>query len=143
MAGRVRQENACPAGAIRSFPVSLAPRFSSGFPFMAKLRPLAPLIRKLDTRTTPLPARKNDPTYFTPEYQVWRAQVVARAGGRCEAMVDGHRCSRAQPEHRLYADHIRELKDGGSPYDISNGMLLCGSHHEIKTFDVRIKRLRS
>jgi hypothetical protein len=33
----------------------------------------------------------------------------------------------------VYADHIVELRDGGSLTDPSNGQCLCRSHHEIKT----------
>src|SRR5262245_12066888 len=110
---------------------------------MAELRTLAPLVRVLTTRTPKLPLRQSDPIYTTPEFQVWRAQVVASAGGRCEAVDHGHRCSRARPEHRMYADHIIELKDGGQPFDIDNGQCLCASHHEIKTMAARARRLKS
>jgi hypothetical protein len=53
------------------------------------------------------PAKVMDPIYNTPEFQAWRAQVLERAGQRCEALDDyGHRCTKAQPQHRVYADHI-------------------------------------
>jgi 5-methylcytosine-specific restriction protein A len=111
---------------------------------MAKLRTIAPLVRTLDTHTTRLPPRQTDPIYNTPEFQAWRAQVVARADGRCEAIDPyGHRCSRTWPEHRMYADHIVELRDGGQPFDLNNGQCLCASHHEIKTIAARARRLRS
>ena len=112
---------------------------------MPKLRTLTPLVRAFDTRTTRLPPRqKMDPIYSTPEFQAWRSHVVARAGGRCEAVdYHGHRCMRARPDHRMYADHIIELRDGGQPFDLNNGQCLCASHHEIKTIAVRAKRLKS
>ena len=110
---------------------------------MPKLRTLTPLVRALDTRTSKLPPRQMDPIYSTPEFQAWRAQVVARAGGRCEAVDHGHRCTKAKPEHRMYADHIVELRDGGAPFDLTNGWCLCASHHERKTIAVRAKRLKS
>jgi hypothetical protein len=110
---------------------------------MPKLRTLTPLVRALDTRTTKLPPRQMDPVYSTPDFQAWRAQVVARAGGRCEAVDHGHRCTEARPEHRMYADHIVELRDGGAPFDLTNGQCLCASHHERKTIAVRAKRLKS
>jgi 5-methylcytosine-specific restriction enzyme A len=111
---------------------------------MPKLRSLAPLVRTFDTRTTRLPPRqKMDPVYSTPEFQAWRAHVVQRAGYRCEAIDHGHRCSKARPEHRMYADHIVELRDGGAPFDLNNGRCLCASHHEIKTVAARARRLRS
>jgi 5-methylcytosine-specific restriction protein A len=109
---------------------------------MSRLRTLTPRIRTLDTRTTRLPSKQKDPIYNTPEFAAWRAQVVGRAGGRCEAVDHGHRCSKAMPEHRLYADHIIEIKDGGALFDLSNGQLLCRSHHELKTIAMRVKRLK-
>lgn len=109
---------------------------------MPKLRTLTPLVRALDTRTSKLPPRQMDPVYSTPEFQAWRAQVVARAGGRCEAVDHGHRRTKARPEHRMYADHIKELRDGGSVLDLNNGQCLYRSHHELKTIEARIRRLK-
>ena len=94
---------------------------------MPKLRTLGPLVRSLDTRTTKPPPRdkspkQRNPIYNTREFQAWRGRVIARAGARCEAVDDhGNRCSRAYPEHRVYADHIIELRDGGQPFDVANG----------------------
>jgi hypothetical protein len=114
---------------------------------MPKLRSLAPLVRTLDTRTTKPPPRdkapkQRNPIYNTREFQAWRGRVIARAGARCEAVDDhGNRCIRAQPAHRMYADHIIELRDGGQPFEVANGQCLCASHHEIKTFAARTQRL--
>jgi|SRR6516165_6420259 hypothetical protein len=117
---------------------------------MPKLRTLAPLVRTLDTRTTrPLPGpaaisqrfKKADPFYAAPEFRAWRASVVARAGGRCEAITHGYRCTKAQPAHRMFADHIVELRDGGAPFDLANGQCLCGPHHLMKTAQTRRDRL--
>ena len=110
---------------------------------MPKLRTLPPLVRTTNTATTPLPPKVKDHAYTTPQYRVWRAQVVARAGGRCEAVDHGHRCSRAEPEHRMYADHIVEIKDGGAVHDSTNGQCLCYSHHTIKSIEVRKRRLQT
>ena len=110
---------------------------------MPKLRTLAPTLRSAPNVVT-LPLKQKDPIYNTPEFQVWRAEVVRRAGGRCEAVdPHGHRCSRAWPEHRLYADHIVELKDGGALLDLANGQALCASHHETKTMAARARRLQT
>jgi len=110
---------------------------------MPKLRSLPPLVRVRETGLLPRkPPKPLDPIYNTPEFKAWAAQIVARAGGQCEA-VDrhGHRCPKARPEYRVYADHRVELKDGGSLLDPANGQCLCASHHEIKTAEVR--RLRA
>jgi 5-methylcytosine-specific restriction protein A len=108
---------------------------------MTKLRILAPVIRAADTRTTKLPPK--DPFYQTPAYRAWRAAVVRRAGGQCEGRDErGYRCMRAWPEHRMYADHIHELRDGGHPLDLNNGQCLCSSHHKMKTDQARASRIK-
>jgi hypothetical protein len=109
---------------------------------MPRLRTLRPKVCTLDTSTVRLSPKRNDPVYVTPQYKAWRAQVIARANGQCEAIVNGVRCSRAHPDHRMFADHIIELKDGGLLTDINNGMCLCSSHHEIKTIEARKQRQR-
>jgi 5-methylcytosine-specific restriction protein A len=109
---------------------------------MPKLRTLAPMVRTTNTATTPLPPKVKAEVYTTPAFRLWRNAVVRRAGARCEAVVDGHRCTKAYPEHRMYADHAIELRDGGSLLDINNGQCLCSSHHQIKTIDARIRRLK-
>src|SRR5215475_8186537 len=123
---------------------------SLGNNLMTKLRTLASLARTVDTRTVkPLPPRPSfaqrfktrDPFYASPEFREWRAKVVARAGGRCEAMTYGSRCTKAQPAHRLFADHIVEIRDGGAPFDVSNGQCLCGPHHLMKTAQARRARV--
>src|SRR5262245_62963590 len=72
----------------------------------------------------------------------WR--VMAKACAQClvcEATDNyGNRCPKAEPHHRMYADHIIELRDGGSLLDLSNGQCLCGSHHELKSAAVRVQR---
>jgi 5-methylcytosine-specific restriction enzyme A len=107
---------------------------------MPKLRSLPSLVRTLDTSTTPLPSKTKDQIYTTLAYAAWRAHVIARASGRCEAMDHGHRCSKATPDHRMYADHIVELRDGGSLLHLNNGQCLCASHHTMKTMAARYRR---
>ncbi|HEY0281605.1 MAG TPA: hypothetical protein VGC27_03160, partial [Rhizomicrobium sp.] len=56
-------------------------------------------------RVKPTP-KQVDPFYLTPEYQAWRETVIARAGRRCEDIgLDGKRCTKAEPHHRMFADH--------------------------------------
>jgi hypothetical protein len=104
---------------------------------MTRLRSLAPRLRSINTSAIKPPPKIKDAVYNSPEFAAWRSIVIARAGGQCEAVVDGQRCPKAKPTDRVYADHIVELKDGGSLLDPNNGQCLCASHHEIKTADVR------
>lgn len=109
------------------------------------MRNLGPLIgRRVDARAVQPEVKRADPFYLTPEYRKWREIVIARAGRRCEDIdvVSGRRCTKAEPRHRMFADHIVEVRDGGAPYDPANGKCLCGSHHTMKTVDERVKRLR-
>jgi 5-methylcytosine-specific restriction protein A len=110
---------------------------------MPKLRSLGPRLRPTDLSTVRLPPIQKNPVYDSAEYLAWRDQVIARAGGRCEAVVNGQRCTRAKPEHMICADHIVELKDSGSLLDIRNGQALCVQHHRLKTIEARIQRYRS
>lgn len=79
--------------------------------------------------------------YNTREFQIWRGQVIARAGGRCEHVENGRRCPKAMPHYRMYADHRVELKDGGDPFNPRNGQCLCAGHHVAKTLRERGARL--
>ena len=78
--------------------------------------------------------------YQTAEYRQWREAVIARAGRRCEAVDGGKRCWKAEPRNRMFADHKREIRDGGAPFDLDNGQCLCGSHHTAKTAQARAAR---
>jgi len=100
-----------------------------------------PLARMFAHRVVEPAAKGVDAIYKTPAYQAWQRNVIARAGKRCEALDDGRRCSKALPEHRMFADHKKELQDGGSAFDPANGQCLCGSHHTIKTMRERARRL--
>ena len=87
------------------------------------------------------PPKVADKLYHTPQFKAWKAAVIARAGGRCEAVDPGvQRCHKAQPMHRMFADHIEEVRDGGAEFDLDNGQCLCGSHHTAKTAQARAAR---
>ena len=107
---------------------------------MGRIRMLAPLVPKADGRTVRPEPKRADPFYHTQGHGQFRDVVFKRAGSRCEWIEDGKRCDKAAPQHRLFADHIRERRDGGD-HDPSNGMCLCGSHHTIKTQRERARRL--
>jgi 5-methylcytosine-specific restriction endonuclease McrA len=101
---------------------------------MARLTALPPRLSRLDTRIAAPPPKPVEPHYATPEHRRWRRAVVARAGGRCEAPG----CGRAEP--RMFADHVVELRDGGSALDLANGRCLCGSCHSKKTHRQKVLR---
>lgn len=84
--------------------------------------------------------KRADPELMTPEHKAWRKAVLERAGHRCQAIENGHRCTKAAPAHRMFADHIIERKDGGAALDVRNGQCLCGSHHTSKTLAARRDR---
>ncbi|GAA2887989.1 hypothetical protein GCM10010837_47400 [Aminobacter niigataensis] len=106
---------------------------------MAKL--IGPSIRTIDVRIALPPAKKVDPELRTAEHQAWRRAVLERAGYQCEGTTHGHRCHVRAPA-RLFADHIKERKDGGALYDVANGQCLCGHHHTLKTVAARADRMK-
>jgi 5-methylcytosine-specific restriction protein A len=107
---------------------------------VAKLKRLASIGSRISTigSRTPKQPKLVDPYYLTPEHRAWRETIIARAGRRCEWIEHGQRCTKAEPRHRMFADHIVERRDGGDPK--GEGMCLCGSHHGAKTAAERMKR---
>ena len=98
------------------------------------LRALQPRIGLANLRTAALPPKVADRFYSSPAWIALRDRVRREAGGRCQAPG----CGRA--ERRMFVDHIVELKDGGAPLERSNTMLVCSSHHVLKTNVERAKR---
>jgi hypothetical protein len=109
---------------------------------MGKIKLLKPRLATFDSRRVKPPPKTADEYLLTPEHRAWRASVIANAGSRCEAIDDGTRCPKAEPYHRMFADHIVERSDDGDRLDPANGQCLCGAHHTIKTARERSKRMR-
>ena len=80
-------------------------------------------------------AHTNDSYYNSKEHRAWRTLIITRANGMCQWPSCNAR------EQRMFADHIIEIRDGGSRTDPLNGQCLCAKHHAIKT--ERAKRERS
>jgi 5-methylcytosine-specific restriction endonuclease McrA len=97
---------------------------------MPRIPTLRPGIPVLNGRSVQIPKQVN-PHYQRPEHVAWSRQVKERAHWACE------RCGRTGD--MLFADHIREIRDGGT-WDLSNGQALCGSCHTAKTMVERAKR---
>lgn len=100
------------------------------------------MVPKGDGRTVAPPPKQVDPHYQTDAHRQWRETVIARAGRRCERIENGIRCTRAEPQHRMFANHKVELRDNGDPFDPNNGECLCGSHHTKWTMQQRARRAR-
>ena len=64
--------------------------------------------------------------YNTQEWKRLRAEIK-KATPYCQA------CTVTSKQRRLIVDHIKEIKDGGDPYDRSNLQVLCYRCHGIKT----------
>lgn len=105
-------------------------------------RRLPPLVKILPSPFASAQRKVDRDWYQTPEHKAWRRAVLDRAGWRCQAVLltSGERCKKAAPDHRLYADHVIEIEDGGSPTDLGNGQCLCYSHHGMKTALMRSER---
>ena len=103
---------------------------------MARLSMAQP---KLQRQRAPLDdhnshAHTNDDYYNSKEHRVWRTLVISRANGTCQWLGCNAR------ESRMFADHIVEIRDGGSKTDPLNGQCLCGKHHAIKTQRAKLAR---
>ncbi len=105
-----------------------------------KLQVARPGLTVHDARSVKPAPKAAAPVYQSAAYLAWRDAVVRRAGGRCEAIDAGQRCPKASPRHRVFADHKREVRDGGAVYDVDNGECLCGAHHTRKTAVARASR---
>jgi 5-methylcytosine-specific restriction endonuclease McrA len=101
------------------------------------LKRARPMLRTANVFAAKLAPKVAAPFYGTPEHKAWRKLVIDRAQGVCQTPG----CGRI--ERRMFADHIVELKDGGSGTDPANGQCLCGSCHTRKTTAERGKRLWS
>jgi len=97
-----------------------------------RIRTLKASIPTVNTQTVPPLPRETNPAYRTSHHVGWALQVKRRAGFACQ------RCGRQ--EQRMFADHIVELKDGGT-WTLDNGQCLCGSCHTTKTVIEKTKRL--
>ncbi len=99
---------------------------------MPRIPLLGKAIPRLNGRSVQLPPKQRADIYGTPEHRAWARAVTSRAYNQCEkcGTVNG----------RMYADHIKELRDGGLPFDVTNGQCLCGSCHQAKTLVERAKR---
>ena len=80
---------------------------------MARLTTLSSRLGTLDTRTARPAPKIADPELLTPEHKIWRQEVLKRAGWKCQA--PGCTAHGRRGGVRLYADHIVERRDGGSP----------------------------
>ena len=103
---------------------------------MARLSMAQP---KLQTQRAPLDepathAHTNDEYYNSKAHRAWRTLIISRANGMCQWPG----CHASNP--RMFADHIIEIRDGGSRTDPMNGQCLCARHHALKT--ERAKRER-
>lgn len=103
------------------------------------MKMLKPRLRAADPRRVKPAPKQTDPIYSSAQYRRWRQDVLARAGGRCQdpSCKDPTRAGMT-----LFADHIIELKDGGAPFDLANGMARCGRCHTRKTLRARGERSR-
>lgn len=102
------------------------------------LRNIAPRLTRLaPVKLAPRP-KVAEGFYSTPEWKALRAQLIRQRGAACEGTEHSPAASRTG--HRLFADHVIELRDGGAPLDPTNVQLLCGACHTRKTAAARAAR---
>lgn len=106
------------------------------------MRMAKPRLKTSDFRTVKPRPKQADPELQTRQHEAWAREVKHRAGYRCQA-PGCHVHAPPGSGIRLFADHIKERKDGGAPLDPRNGQALCGKHHTIKTAQARQERAGS
>jgi len=67
--------------------------------------------------------------YGTKAWKLARRMALERDNGWCVM---------CQKKPAILVDHIKELKDGGSPYDLSNLQSLCHACHTKKTKEYKM-----
>lgn len=97
-----------------------------------KLTMLKPLAALLPPRVQALPKHVDD-FYRSREWRALAADIKAKRGRFCERCGSGH---------RVIADHIHEMKDGGARLDPANIELLCQPCHNRKTAMAKARRSR-
>ena len=97
---------------------------------MVKLKAAKPTISHAPV-TLKAPPKLADEFYRSPEWRRLVREIKAERGSWCQRCGSGH---------RIIADHIKELKDGGARLDRSNIELLCQSCHNKKTAASRAAR---
>jgi len=90
---------------------------------MGRLRSLPSMIKPLEPRISPAPKVADD-LYASAEWRRFASRIKRERSGIC--CVCGS-------SHRVTADHIVEVKDGGALFDPRNVQLLCQAHHNEKT----------
>jgi 5-methylcytosine-specific restriction enzyme A len=93
--------------------------------------PLAP-------RRVPLPPKKAEPFYLSPQWRKLVVMLILKRGRKCEK-CGAVRNDQGEPIW-LCGDHIIEIKDGGALLDESNIMILCRKCHGAKTVQAKMKR---
>jgi 5-methylcytosine-specific restriction protein A len=100
---------------------------------MPRLTTLAPRLASSSPGHVSVPAKRAEPFYQSAEWKELRAYCVARARGICQHCGSGIK-------GRAFADHIRELRDGGAALDSANVQVLCAACHNRKTAAERTRR---
>jgi len=105
----------------------------------APLKTIGPTLAPLDMRVAKLPPKTPDEIYTSPAWRGLVAAIKRERGNACEE------CGRSHDDKgkalRIIGDHIKELKDGGAPFDRGNIKLMCLPCHNTKTAAERAKRL--
>jgi 5-methylcytosine-specific restriction enzyme A len=104
-----------------------------------RLAQLPQRVAVYDTRAVKPAVKVAEGFYLSRPWRSLVAGLLAQRGRRCEAC--GRTGEGGKPV-RIFADHIRELVDGGAALDPRNVRLMCGSCHTTKTLAERAKRLR-
>ena len=102
---------------------------------MGRIKSIKPLVATLPPRVS-RPEKYVDPFYRSRDWTTFATAIKIERRWRCDGC--GKDCSENHSE--LIADHIKERKDGGKDFALSNVRLLCLPCHNRKTAKARTAR---
>lgn len=77
----------------------------------------------------------HDSVYNQTRWRELREMALKRSKGLCEMCFKENKIEKAD-----VVDHIKELSDGGEPFDINNLQSLCVRHHNKKSAEEKKRR---
>ncbi len=109
-------------------------KYCCHFPCSNLAEPGSGLCKEHRRQAPSIKDKKADQFYLSPEWRRFRAWYISKHP-LCEQCLESSFVVEA-----VIVDHVRELKDGGAPYDEDNAMSLCRACHNMKT--AQVKKLR-
>lgn len=100
------------------------------------MRHARPRVTVGDARSVRVPVKRAEAFYLSAEWRVFRAEVFAERGRRCQDPA----CKSPWAPGVRILDHVKERKDGGADFDKANVLIRCAPCNGRKTEAARAAR---